>query len=219
VLVAAAASVAGCGGGTAASGGPSAGTGPSRAALRQGFSAFIAAARAGGRPELAGRFKAALASGSHSGVGLFVVPSTAMAPALRRGDRVVAEPAKGPLARGDIVVLTVTQAARAACHAPSARAELMKRVVGLPGDRIRLVAGSGRVLVNGRPYDVPVASPNRAAASRVFRVPAGDVFVLGDNRRSSCDSAAWSDPYVPRANVRWRIEGIYYPSARAGLVA
>ena len=227
-VVAVAGVLAGCGGGyRTRSASPSSsgrtqtsGTTATRASLREGFKAFIAAARAGGGADLAGRFEAAISAGNHNGFGLFHVPSAAMAPAMIAGDRVVAEPlGVGGPRRGDVVVFTATPAARVACGAHAKDARLIKRVVGLPGEQIRIVPNRGEVLVDGKRYDVKGASPNLVrTAATVFHVPQGKFFVLGDNRRDSCDSAIWRDPYVPQANVLWKVVGIYFPPNRARLV-
>ena len=93
-------------------------------------------------------------------------------------------------ARGDIVVL----------HPPSNFSGLddtpfIKRVIGLPGDRIELK--DGKVYVNGTVLDEPYiyasggirqpTNPTKAAASE-WLVPAGDLFVMGDHRQASADS-------------------------------
>jgi signal peptidase I len=222
-VVATAGGLSGCGGANATPP-PTSLAGATRtttdpAALRKGFKAFIAAARAAGRTNLADHFTTALTSADHKGFGLFPVPSSAMAPAMLTADRVVGEPvAAGSIKRGDIVVFAVTQAAGTACGAHSKNARLIKRIIGLPGERIQLVPNSSEVLVGHTRYDVKVASPNPPRKTTVFHVPPGKLFVLGDNRRTSCDSPTWSDPYVPEANVLWKIDGIYFPPNRAALV-
>jgi signal peptidase I len=211
---------AGCGGTQSGSSTRATSTAADRATVRKGFTAFIAAARAGGRAALADRFSTALATGDHRGFGLFTVPSPAMAPAMVAGDRVVGEaiPAAGPQ-RGDVVVIALTPAARVSCGARTASARQMKRVIGLPGDHIQLVSGSSTVLVNGKPYIVKGATRNRPS-TRIggFDVPPGKLFLLGDNRRASCDSAVWRDPYLPAGNVAWRLAGIYFPADHARLI-
>jgi signal peptidase I len=128
--------------------------------------------------------------------------------------------------RGDIVVF----------HYPVDPAQhFVKRVIGLPGDRVRLV--NKQVLVNGVPLKEPYARFIRPADD-VFRdnfprldvmsgptpewwlqlrklvedgqliVPEGHYFVMGDNRDNSSDSRYWG--FVPRANIIGRPLVIYW---------
>jgi signal peptidase I len=113
---------------------------------------------------------------------------------------------------------------------------LVKRVVGLPGDRLRL--RSGRVLLNGRPLREPYAfySPSRPNGFRddfpslleadpnvdlrwwielrqsvrdgEVVVPPGEYFVLGDNRNDSEDSRYWG--FVPRSAIVGRPLLVYF---------
>jgi signal peptidase I len=90
--------------------------------------------------------------------------------------------------RGDIVVLSVPEGAARGYPV------LVKRIVGLPGDRISIDAG--RVALNGVPLPEPYLS---SADARLVRheggveavVPAGQVWVMGDHRSNSFDSTAF----------------------------
>lgn len=82
----------------------------------------------------------------------------------------------------------------------------IKRLIGLPGDKVRVA--KGRVYVN----DVPLqegylaASPNYRGE---WKVPDDQVFVLGDNRNNSSDSHNWG--MVPLDNVIGKAEFVYWP--------
>jgi len=134
-----------------------------------------------------------------------------------------------PIQRGDIIVFHHSKPPM-----------LIKRVVALPGDRMRIV--NGQVLVNGvalnQPYAVfEPAPPNEARGNfpaetytdpeidpewwrqmqnlthnGELTVPAGDYFVLGDNRNHSLDSRFWG--FVPRDAIVARPLVIYFSLVR-----
>ena len=76
-------------------------------------------------------------------------------------------------------------------------ARMLKRVVGVPGDRVELEAG--RLFVNDR----SVEGRSRVPGAHVqnWRVPKGGYFVAGDNARVSDDSRVWDEPFVPVDDV------------------
>ncbi len=84
--------------------------------------------------------------------------------------------------RGDVVVFTRPPGV------PSTDADLVKRVIGLPGETVR--ASGGVVYINNRALTEPYVA-TACDGTRDFgptTVPAGDVFVMGDNRCDSLDS-------------------------------
>ncbi len=103
----------------------------------------------------------------------------------------------GTPTRGDIIVFR-------SVNTPDL--DLIKRVIGLPGDKI--VIRGGRVIVNGQTLNEPyiAAAPNYEGE---WQVPAGYLFVLGDNRNDSSDSHAWG--YLPMQNVIGKALLIYWP--------
>ena len=94
----------------------------------------------------------------------------------------------------------------------------MKRIVGLPKEhvRIRVRSGVGYVYVDGKPLDEPYVENDRrdVGAEDTYRVPAGQYFVMGDNRSQSCDSRVWGS--VPRANLVGPVVARYWPPDRIG---
>ena len=102
--------------------------------------------------------------------------------------------------------------------------DFIKRVVGLPGDKVACCDEQGRITVNGRPVDEPYvienspleAPPNpRQCSSRRFEevtIPAGQMFVMGDHRLVSQDARCQGP--VPIDNVIGRAFVIVWPSDR-----
>ena len=134
------------------------------------------------------------------------VESSSMEPTLRPGQRLVVRRrrASEPVTRGDVVLV----------HSPEIGRVLVKRVIGLPGERIE-IDRHGRVRVDGQtiaePYARPVPGPGRERARRsvtTYDVPEGHLFLLGDNRAASSDSRSWRQPYLPAAAVVGRVVGI-----------
>jgi signal peptidase I len=91
--------------------------------------------------------------------------------------------------------------------------EYIKRVIGLPGDSVRITNGS--VIVNGETIDEPyiAAQPNY---NSVWEVPQESIFVLGDNRNRSSDSHNWGP--VPLDNIIGKALLIYWPPEQWGIV-
>ena len=79
--------------------------------------------------------------------------------------------------------------------------DFIKRIVGVPGDKVELK--DGVVWVNGRPLEEPylIGTPSYDddIKYRKVTVPAEHYFVMGDNRGNSFDSRYWG--FVPRENI------------------
>ncbi len=162
----------------------------------------------------------------------YEIPTGSMEPTIMTNDRVIANRVIyhfREIERGDIIVFQPTDAARQTCEpGTTSNVPFVKRVIGIPGDRIEIATDSNEVRVNGTPLDVPRAQQNDGGTFDVgrgnftatdggramvlnARVPAGKYFVLGDNRGNSCDSHQWEDPFVPEANVIGQAEVTYWP--------
>lgn len=92
--------------------------------------------------------------------------------------------------------------------------EYIKRVIGLPGDRVRIE--HGQVYVNGQTLVEPYIQDDYRDYSSMEEkvVPAGRYFVLGDHRNSSSDSRAWG--WVPRDMIYGKAVFAYWPLAKMG---
>jgi signal peptidase I len=98
---------------------------------------------------------------------------------------------------------------------------LIKRVVGIPGDRIQLRGGT--LYVNGQPQEEPYVHANpcnkympKTCAFGPVRVPRGHVFLMGDNRAVSHDSRFFGA--VPEENVVAEAFLRYWPPDRIGML-
>jgi signal peptidase I len=86
----------------------------------------------------------------------------------------------GPIRRGDVVALE---------HDEPTAQTFLKRVVALPGDRVRIDRGT--LIVNERPIPEPYVSFPDGRSIPPLTVPPHQLYVLGDNRAESEDSRAW----------------------------
>jgi signal peptidase I len=126
----------------------------------------------------------------------FTVPSAAMAPTLQVGDQILVVKSRllaGPIMRGDIVVFSHPKAF--SCRAAgSAAQDLVKRVVGLPGETIWSNSKTiyvDRHLLDERGWYDPTFGPVGSTPILRTTIPADDYFVMGDNRTDSCDSRSF----------------------------
>lgn len=171
----------------------------------------------------------------------FVIPTGSMRPTLEVGDRVLVSRLDyrlGPVRRGDVIVFDgegvfdapsspprnplVAAGRRLASvlGAPIGENDYVKRVIGLPGERIACCDTSGRITVNGVSLDEPYLRTAPASRTRFdIRVPRGRYWVMGDNRDDSGDSRAHlSDPgggTVPEGHVVGRVVSVWWPFGRA----
>ena len=92
----------------------------------------------------------------------------------------------------------------------------IKRVIGVPGDVVRIEAGS--VFVNGQELSEPyVPNDFRDRVSyEERRVPDGEYFVLGDHRNSSSDSRTWG--FVKRDAIYGKAVFVYWPLNNIGTI-
>jgi len=149
----------------------------------------------------------------------YEIPTASMEPAINAGDRVLVNKMvyrMRDIERGDVVVFDPTPAAKDACNIPLSDATpFVKRVIGVGGDVVT-TEEDGRTLVNGSPVQVQGQSANWTSAT--WRVPPGNIFVLGDNRVDSCDSSHWTEPFVPVGNVLGSVQLRYWPLSAIGPV-
>jgi signal peptidase I len=120
----------------------------------------------------------------------FWIPSASMEPTLHEGDRVLVNKLSYDLHdvhHGDVIVFERPDEPSDVPHPEDEIRDLIKRVIGLPGDVIE--ARDGIVYINDEPIDEPYLAPDTPTTDLPRQeVPEGKLFVMGDNRTNSHDS-------------------------------
>lgn len=172
----------------------------------------------------------------------FYIPSASMNDTLIKNDRILVEKPSywfdGP-ERGDVVVfadpggwLNAIPQSNAVQRGleffglyPTGN-HLVKRVIGVEGDRVRCCDGEGRILVNGTPLDESAYLPpgtKPSLQSFDVEVPEDRLWMMGDNRSASADSRAHlGDPgggFIPVDDVVGRVFVTVWPPDRAGFLS
>lgn len=174
----------------------------------------------------------------------FYIPSGSMENTLLEGDRILVSKVSllsGPVQRGDVVVFEdpggwlggqpaaspnpVRRFLEFVGVAPSStEGDLVKRVIGVPGDHVRCCDGQGRVVVNDVPLDEPYLFPGndpgdcpRGTCRFDVTVPGGSLWVMGDHRSVSGDSRMQpkATQFVPESDVIGKAVAVFWPPGRA----
>ncbi|MDR3359482.1 MAG: signal peptidase I [Bifidobacteriaceae bacterium] len=179
----------------------------------------------------------------------FYIPSESMEPTLAKWDRVIVTklaPSLLDVHRGDIIVLedpgdwvsqneplpepggvtgAFREVARAIGFAPAdSSGFLIKRVIGVGGDRVACRGPGSPVTVNGFPLDETYIANGASPSSAQFEVlvPEGAVWVMGDNRDHSADSRSHMSSDLGGAVSLDQVVGVAqfrsWPLSRAGLL-
>ena len=145
----------------------------------------------------------------------FFIPSGSMEPTLHTGDRILVNKLSvrfGTINVGDIIVFK----APASEHCGDGNfPDLVKRVIGLPGDV--MTSKGNTVYVNGHPLKEPWTYFHTLSPQiKQVTVPANNYFVMGDNRANSCDSRYWGT--VPRSDIIGKAFFRIWPLSRIGFI-
>ncbi len=135
------------------------------------------------------------------------VESISMLPTLQPGTFVIVNKLAyfgGEVERGDVVVFNLPQ---------DSQQRYIKRVIGLPGEEVRV--SGGNVYVDGNRLAEPYLDV-ATQRSGTWTVPDGSLFVMGDNRNNSSDSRVWGA--VPVHDVIGKASVIYWPPQEWGLL-
>jgi signal peptidase I len=164
----------------------------------------------------------------------FRIPSESMVPTLQVGQRVLVDRVSLRFSdpdRGDILVFKPPEGQPSTCgvERPSdepcpegtperSDTNFIKRVVGLPGDHLKVIAGS--VYINGKRQDEPFAHLDSQCPTcnlpREITIPKGEYYMMGDNRGESADSREWGP--VPKKWIIGKAFMTYWPPGRIGLL-
>lgn len=172
----------------------------------------------------------------------FYIPSESMVSTLDVNDRIFVNllvPEPFALSRGDVVVFKDTKGwltpTPEKADGPltwvqnsltfvgllpdNSEQHLVKRVIGLPGDHVICCDADGRLTINGSPLDETYVNPAETPEIRNFDVvvPAGKVWVMGDNRNHSADSRSHADSnggFVDLADIEGKAAVIAWPLNR-----
>lgn len=141
------------------------------------------------------------------------IPSGSMIPTLNVGDHLFVTRVYNldNIKRGDILVF----------DSKELNDVLIKRVIGLPGDKV--VIKDGKVSVNGEELDesyvVNRESEKEARKSDgEYNVPEGKYFFLGDNRPISYDARKWNNPYIDGKDIKAKAQIKVYPFSDFGSI-
>ena len=105
--------------------------------------------------------------------------------------------------RGEVIVFEFPDS-----NPNNPKKDFVKRVVGLPGETIRMNAGT--VFVNEVELDEPYLAEKDGSHAAEITLGEVEYFVLGDNRAHSNDSRSWGA--VPEANLRGKAWLVYWPA-------
>lgn len=144
----------------------------------------------------------------------FRIPSASMMPTLQEHDRVLVNKLSydaHDLNRGDVVVFTRPESLAAGPDDPK---DLIKRVIGLPGEKVS--TRDGQVYIDGQLLNEPYLAPGTMTygIEEPLEVPDDKVLVLGDNRGDSTDGRVFG-PIAPETIVG-RAFMIMWPLSRIG---
>lgn len=140
---------------------------------------------------------------SHTLIANAQVPTGSMETTIMKGSRIIinrlAYLSEDPQ-RGDII----------AFYFPDDGESLyLKRIVGLPGEKIEGV--DGMIYINGKPLSEDYIREQINEDFGPYVVPEDSWFVMGDNRNNSLDSRYWEDKFEERDEIVGRAEIEYYP--------
>lgn len=134
------------------------------------------------------------------------VPTRSMVPTVNAGDKLLgfrmaymfSEPQ-----RGDVIIFNHR------CYENDEEESLLKRVIGIPGDKVEIK--DGRLYVNNEEVTEDYLAEEMIGSFGPYIVPKDSYFVLGDNRNLSDDSRLWDNTYVHVDEIQAKAVWKYSP--------
>ena len=129
----------------------------------------------------------------------FIVSGTSMDPVIKDRQYLIVDEVTyhfHEAHRGDVIVFKAP---------PEPTKYYIKRVIGLPGETVKLIAGKVTIFNKAHPAGFTLSEPyitHLSTDNGTYVVPDGQYFVMGDNRAGSYDSRSWGT--LPEENVRGR---------------
>ncbi|MCK5595569.1 signal peptidase I, partial [bacterium] len=94
-----------------------------------------------------------------------------------------------------------------AASSSSSPSFLTKRVIAVPGDKIKIE--NGKLYLNGKPKEEPYIAEKMVYYLKTLTISKNHIFVLGDNRNNSSDSSMWGA--LPIKNIIGKAIYVYWP--------
>lgn len=106
--------------------------------------------------------------------------------------------------RGDVVIFHFPDD-------PTGKTYYVKRVIGLPGDKVTILDGKVYINDSDTPLEEPYLPQPMEGSWGPYEVPEGCYFMLGDNRNNSQDARFWDHKYVKKDQIIAKVLFSYFP--------
>ena len=137
------------------------------------------------------------------------VPSGSMENTIMTGDRLIGSRLSYKFSdpkRGDIIIFRWPD---------DESIYFVKRIIGMPGDTVRISKGKVYLNNSGIPLDEPYIKEEMIPEEDVeYKVPGNSYFMLGDNRNNSADSRRWRNTFVHKDKIVAKVLFEYFPKIK-----